>query len=114
MEIAIKLTTYLTTMCLKTHQCRVYACKKLSLQKTVRVPRPLLYSRYPANPFQLAEAEHLGLRCNITMQYRLSQGLNGTVEFRIQYYNAIHGDCLVLHLLFRIQLHAVLKTDPET
>ena len=49
--------------------------------------------------------------CTIKMQNRQSQGLNGTVEFRIQYYNAIHGDCLVLHLLFRIQLHAELKTN---
>ena len=90
----------------------LYACKNLSLRTTVRVPRPLLYScNLASNPFQPAEAKQLSLRCNITMQYRQSQGLNGTVEFRKQYYNAIHGDCLVLHLLFRIQLHAVLKTN---
>ena len=61
----------------------LYACKKLSLQKTVRVPRPLLYScNLASNPFQPAEAEQLGLRCNITMQHCQSQGLNKTVEFR--------------------------------
>ena len=47
------------------------------------------------------------------MQYHLSLEFSGTVQLLNDTILQCHtGYCLVLHSLLRIQLHAVLKTNP--
>ena len=87
--------------------CEICLCRRLSECPALCCTHAILHqTRF--NPLK-----RNSWACSITMQYRQSQGLNGTVELTIQYYNAIHGDCLVLHSLFKIQLHAVLKTNQK-